>query len=152
MKLKLQMSGYLLPSFIELKPWLGWLLLVIIAFVSAEIVSVTDVNGMNIALALGIVLGIFAEYKFDLETLYVYGFLALMGISFILMLLLIPLSNAVFESSFILVSTVVLVITATILMQWLFKNWICRYWGKLWGTVLSAIALSIGIILPSLLF
>ena len=151
MKLKLQMSGYLLPSFIELKPWLGWLLLVIIAFVSAEIVSVTDVNGMNIALALGIVLGIFAEYKFDLETLYVYGFLALMGISFILMLLLIPLSNAVFESSFILVSTVVLVITATILMQWLFKNWICRYWGKLWGTVLSAIALSIGIILPSLL-
>lgn len=152
MKLKLQMSRCLLPSFIELKPWLGWLLLVIIAFISAEIVSVTDVDGMNIALALGIVLGIVAESKFDLETLYVYGFLALMVISFILMLLLIPLSNAVFESSFILVLTVVLVTTATILMQWLFKNWICRYWGKLWGTILSAIAFSAGIIMPSLLF
>ena len=85
---------------------------------------------MNIALALGIIFGIFAESKFDLETLYVYGFLALMVISFILMLLLIPLSNAVFESSFILVSTVVLVTTATISMQWLFKNWICPYWGN----------------------
>ena len=151
MKSKPRMSWYLLSSFIELKPWLGWLLLVIIAFVSAEIVSVTDVNGMNISLALGIVLGIVAESKFDLETLYVYGFLALMGISFILMLLLIPLSNAVFKSSFILVSTIILVIIATILIQWLFKNWICRYWGKLWGTILSAIALSIGIIIPSLL-
>lgn len=151
MKLTPRLPRFSSLQSVFLRPYIGCLLLTIIAFVSVEVISVADVNGMNIALALGIILGIFAESKFDLETLYVYGFLALMVIGFILMLLLIPLSNAVFESSFVLVSTVVLIITATIAMQWLFKNWICRYWGKLWGTILSAIALSLGVILPSLL-
>ena len=140
-----------LVSHEQLRAWLGIILLLTIALLSIKFAYLIDYEGINLALALGIVLGIFAEHKFDLETLYVYGFIALMVISFILMLLLIPLSNAVFESSFVLVSTVVLVITATIAMQWLFKNWICRYWGKLWGTILSAIALSLGAILPSLL-
>ena len=98
-----------------------------------EFVSLINIGGMDLALTLEITLGVIAESKLDLKTLFVGGFLAVMIVGFIMMLLLIPLSNAIFESSFILVSTVILVIAATIVMQWSIKNCICRFWGKFAG-------------------
>ena len=152
MKTKLRFK---LPSssqaYWQLKPWLGICLLFAIAFTLIEFVSLIDVNGIDLALALGIILGVVAESKFDLETLFVGGFVAVVIVGLIMMLLLVPLSNAIFESSFILVCSVILFIAATIVMQWSIKSYICRFWGKFVGISTSAIAISLGIMLSNLL-
>lgn len=137
--------------FLQIKPWLGLLIVLAIALTVTEFTTHLDVNYIEIALAGGIVCGIIAERRFDPETLFVGGFIGSMVIAFILMLLLIPLSNSLFETCFILTATSFLVAIAAILTQWTIRNWICRGWGKLWGIILSAITISLGIIFAGLL-
>ena len=151
MKIKLLRLSSSSRNYWQLKPWLGIGLLLAIAFSLEEFVSLIDVSGIDLALALGITLGIIVESKFDLETLFVGGFVGVMIVGFIMMLLLVPLSHAIFESSFVLVFSVILVIAATIVMQWSIKNFICCFWGKLTGIFTSAIAISVGIMLSNLL-
>ena len=135
----------------QVKPWLGLLIVLAIALTVTEFTIYLDVNYLEIALAIGIILGIIAERKFDPETLFVGGFIGSMVIALVLMLLLIPLSNSLFEVCFILTATGFLVAIASILTQWTIRNWICRGWGNLWGTILSAVSISLGIILAQLL-
>lgn len=135
----------------QVKPWLGLLIVLAIALTVTEFTTHLDVNYLEIALAVGIVLGIVAERRFDPETLFVGGFIGSMVIAFILMLLLVPLDNTLFETCFVLTATSFLVAIAAILTQWTTRNWICRSWGKLWGTILSAIAISLGIIVAGVL-
>ena len=130
--------------FPRIKPWLGTLLLIVISSSFSEFTSIVHVRGMNIAVALGIVLGVILEIKFELEMLFVGGLIGLMLLSFALMVLLIPLSNSQFELSFILTSITILTIVGYVLSQWLIRNWIVRFWGKLHGITASAIAISLG--------
>ena len=132
--------------FLQLEPWLGLLIVLAIALTFTEFTTHLDANYIEIALAVGIVGGIIVERRFDPETLFVGGFIGSMVIAFILMLLLIPLDNSLFETCFILTATSFLVAIASIVVQWLIRNWICRSWGRLWGIILSAITISLGII------
>lgn len=138
-------------SFLKIKPWLGLSAIMAIALIMLEFVALLHLDGINLALAVGIILGIVAERKFDLETLFVGGFIGLMAVGFILMLLLVPFSHSLFESCFILISTAILVAIASVMIQWLIRNWICRYWGKVFGISLSAITISSSIIFSQLL-
>ena len=130
--------------FTRIKPWLG-ILLMIISLSFSEFISIVHVRGMNIAVALGFILGIILEIKFELEVLFVGGLVGLMLLSFALIVLLIPLSNSQFELSFILTSTTILVIVGYVMTQWLIRNWMVRFWGKVHGIAASAIAISLGI-------
>lgn len=140
---------FLLPasplSFSQPLPWVGICLLLAISFGFTQFISSIDVPGIDLALALGIALGIILEIKFDLETLFVGGLLGIMLLAFLLMVLLVPLSNSSFKLTFILASTTTVVTVGYVLVQWLIRNWICRPWGKVTGILLSAIAISLGI-------
>ncbi len=146
MKIKPRFVLPTLPqSFSRPLPWLGICLLLAISFCFTQFISSINVAGIDLALALGIVIGIILEIKFDLETLFVGGLLGVMFLAFVLMVLLVPLSNSSFELTFILVSTTVVVTVGYVSMQWLIRNWICRPWGKETGIIVSAIAISLGV-------
>jgi hypothetical protein len=136
------------------KPWFGCFLLVAIAFSLAMFIHLIEMNNMkeaNIALVGGIGLGAIAESFFTLETLFVAGFIAIMLVAFVTVALTVFLSTSVFKLIFILASVTIVGIAATIIMQWLIKNWICRIWGKLSGVIVAAIVIALGIILQNLL-
>jgi hypothetical protein len=108
-----------------------------------------NVTTSPIALAIGIAVGIVAEIGLDLETLFVGGLMVLMLLSFLLMVLLLLLPPAWFKLIFILGSVAVVGSASAIVMQWSIKNWICKSFGKLYGVLIAAIAIGLGMILST---
>lgn len=123
------------------------LLIFAITFTLAKYIYLLNFDTASFSLAIGIGLGMIAEFRFDLETLFVGGFIVVMLIAFMLVFLLAFLSATWFESIFIFLSVATIGFAAAIMIQWLIKNWICRSFGKFYGVLLSAIAISLGIIL-----
>lgn len=151
MKIKLRLVSTNNLSFLQIKPWLGLIAILAISLMMLEFVALLHLDGIKIALAVGVILGIVAEGKFDPETLFVGGSIGSMVVAFILMLLLVPLPHSLFESCFILTSTAILVAIASIMVQWLIRNWICRHWGNFLGISLSAVTIFLSIVFSQLL-
>ena len=122
-----------------------------IAWGLAELISLVKVNitSIPIALAIGIALGIGAEIGFDLETLFVGGGIVLMFLYFLLMILVTLLSSTWFKLIFMFVSVAIVGAAAAIVSQWLIKNWICKSCGKLFGVLISVLAIGLGMILST---
>lgn len=132
------------------KAWFACLLVLAIAFTLAEFIYFLKLDSAPFALSIGIGLGAIAELSFDLETVFVAGFIVVMLVALLLMILLGFLSAAWFESIFILVSIATIGVASAVIMQWLIRNWICRNFGKFYGVLMSAVAISLGIILQRL--
>ena len=132
------------------KAWFACVLILAIAFTLAEFIYFLKLDIASFALAMGIGLGMIAEFGFDLETLFVAGFLLVMLIAFLLMILITFLSTIWFKFIFIFLSVVIIGGASAIVMQWLIRNWICRSFGKFYGVLMSAIAIGLGIILQRL--
>jgi hypothetical protein len=122
--------------------------LIILSWGMAEFITLMKVNPTTImGLAIGIALGIVAEISFDLETLFVGGGIVLMFFSFLLMLLVLFLPIYWIKLIFIFLSVAFVALSYTVVMQWLIKNRICKSFGKVYGVLIAAIAIGVGIIL-----
>lgn len=132
------------------KAWFACLLILAIAFTLAEFIYILKLDSASFALAIGIGLGAIAEFSFDLETLFVFGNIMLMLVAFLLMILIAFLSATWFKFIFIFLSVAFIGVASAVMMQWLIRNWIFRSFGKFYGVLMSAVAISLGIILQRL--
>lgn len=134
------------------KFWLGYLLLLIIAFVGAAIVSLLNLKQIYAVIGIGITLGIILELNLDLENL-LFGFFSILVTVLTIILLLTPsFSTSIFESTTILISSGIYAVTATIFIQWLIRNWVCSCCGFSCGIITSASAICLGVTSSSLIF
>ena len=139
-------------QFRQLKPWLGSLLLLIIAFICTTSVSILNIEGTNATIIISVFLGTIFEYSLDRETLLLNVLLASMVTLIGVSLLTISLSTILFEFIVILAGLAILTVTTTIVMQWLVRNWICPFYGFTRGILISAIAICLGITGSNLIF
>ena len=138
--------------FEKLKSWLGCLLLFAIAFVSTTLILVLKIEGGAIVTIFAIALGVILEYCFDPETLLLNFFGVIVLTLATVFLLTSSWSTSLFEPLAVLVSVGIVMVTATICVQWLIRNWIFSSFGFSYGLSSSAIAICLGITSSNLIF
>ena len=135
------------PQSYWLKPYLGCIFIWATTYYSTKFISSLDSETANFSGFLGIILGVIAENSFSREVLLAEGSIAMMTVTLVIMLLTLSLSTSLFELIFAWLSSAILAMIMAIIAQWIVKYWIYPSWGKICGTLVSAIAIATGIIL-----
>lgn len=138
------------PQSYWLKPYLGCFFISAIAFYLTKFVSSFDSDTANLSEWIGIVLGAITTNSFSWEVLLAEGLTTMITVALLIMLFTLPLSTSLFELIFALLSIAILTMVMTIVAQRIIKYWIYPFWGKIYGTFISALAIATGIILPYL--
>ena len=138
------------PQSYRLKPYLGCFFISAIAFYLTKFVSSFDSDTANVAEFIGIILGAITANSFSWEVLLAEGLTTMMTVALLIMLFTLPLSTSLFELIFALFTIAILTMVMTIIAQRIIKYWIYPFWGKIYGTFISAVAIATGIILQHL--
>lgn len=138
------------PQSYWLKPYLGCFFIGAIAFYVTKLISSFDSNTANFCEFLGIILGAIAENSFSWEVLLTEGLMMMMSVTLVIMMFTLSLSTSLFELIFALLSIAILMMVMTIIAQRIIKHWIYPFWGKIYGTLVSASVIVTGIILQYL--
>lgn len=95
-------------------------------------------------------MGAIAGNSFSWEVLLTEGLMMMMSVTLVIMLFTLSLSTSLFELIFALLSIAILMMVMTIIAQRIIKHWIYPFWGKIYGTLISASVIVTGIILQYL--